>query len=186
MQWPINTSLFSFLGSLLPEPVLDRHTGQQQADVNGEPLYSMELMCFWEKGAEVLTVSFPGTPLVGLRQGMPVKVTNLFVSACSMESRHGLAFRAAKVEPLGMMGPRRGCGMSCVPGRHAVPRSCRRRAGTGGGRGVEPAALRWLRDAMDGDAGKYERRAIQLHAFVRIEAAPRRQPQHRGRSPRHS
>jgi hypothetical protein len=104
MQWPIDTSAFSFLGSLLPEPVLDRHTGQQQADVNGEPLYCMELMCFWEEGAEVLTVSFPGTPPVGLRQGMPGKVTNLFVSACSIESRHGLAFRAAKVEPLGMVG----------------------------------------------------------------------------------
>jgi hypothetical protein len=31
--------------------------------------------------------------------------------------------------------------------------------------------------------GKYQRRAIQLHAFVRIEAAPWRQPQRRGRSP---
>src|SRR5438552_1137214 len=32
-------------------------------------------------------------------------------------------------------------------------------------------------------AGKYQRQAIELHAFVRIEAASRRQPQRRGRSP---
>jgi hypothetical protein len=104
MQWPINTSLFSFMGSLPPEPVLDRQTMRQKTGVNGEPLYSMELMCFWEKGAEVLAVEFPGTPPGGLRQGMPVKVTDLFVSDCSIDSQHGLAFRASKVEPLGLAG----------------------------------------------------------------------------------
>ena len=71
MKWPIDTSAFSFMGSLPPEPVLDRQTQQQKVDVNGEPLYCMELMCFWEEGAEVLTVRFPGTPPVGLRQGLP-------------------------------------------------------------------------------------------------------------------
>src|SRR5436190_17368889 len=104
MQWPIDTSVFSFMGSLPPEPVLDRETRQPKTGVNGEPLYSMELMCFWEKGAEVLAVEFPGTPPLGLRQGMPVKVTDLFVSDCSIDSQHGLAFGASKVEPLGLAG----------------------------------------------------------------------------------
>ena len=104
MQWPIDTSAFSFLGSLPPEPVFDRETWQQQADANGQPLYCMELMCFWEKGAETLTVRFPGTPSVGLRQGTPVKVTDLSVSDCPVDACQGLAFQAARVEPLGTTG----------------------------------------------------------------------------------
>jgi len=104
MQWPIDTSAFSFMGSLPPEPVLDRQTWQQEIGVNGEPLYSMELLCFWESGAEIVAVRFPGTPPAGLDKGAPVKVTNLFVSDCSVDAGHGLAFEAARVEPLGVAG----------------------------------------------------------------------------------
>jgi hypothetical protein len=104
MKWPIDTSAFSFMGSLPPEPVLDRETNRQKADANGAPLYCMELMCFWEEGAEMLNVRFPGTPPAGLKEGAPVKVTGLFVSDCSIDSRNGLTFRAAKVEPLSLAG----------------------------------------------------------------------------------
>ena len=104
MQWPIDTSAFAFMGSLPPEPVLDHQTRQQKTGVNGEPLYSMELMCFWKEGAEVLTVTFLGNPPLGLKEGAPVKVTSLSISDCSVDAPHGLAFRAAKVEPLGISG----------------------------------------------------------------------------------
>jgi len=104
MEWPIDTSAFAFMGSLPPEPVLDHQTRQQKTGVNGEPLYSMELMCFWEEGAEVLTVTFPGKPPVELKEGAPVKVTSLSISDCSVDIRHRLAFRAARVEPLRMSG----------------------------------------------------------------------------------
>ena len=104
MQWPIDTSEFSFLGSLPPEPVLDHQTRQQKTGVNGEPLYCIELMCFWEEGAEVLTVTFPSAPPAGLREGTPVRVTDLAISDYSTEPRQGLAFRAARVEPLGVAG----------------------------------------------------------------------------------
>ena len=67
MEWPIDTSAFSFMGSLPPDPVLDLQTKEQKTGANGEPLYSMELMCFSEEGAALLTVSFPGTPPVGLK-----------------------------------------------------------------------------------------------------------------------
>jgi hypothetical protein len=36
---------YSFMGSLPPEPVLDRQTKQETADVKGEPRYSMQLVC---------------------------------------------------------------------------------------------------------------------------------------------
>jgi hypothetical protein len=73
VEWPIDTSAFSFMGSLPPEPLLDPKTKHQKTGVNGKPLYSMELMCFWEEGAELLTVSLPGAPPVGLKPGTPVK-----------------------------------------------------------------------------------------------------------------
>jgi hypothetical protein len=104
MKWPIDTSTFAFMGSLPPEPLLDHQTRRQQTGVNGEPLYAMELMCFWEEGAEVLTVTFPGHPPVGRKEGAPVKVTSQSLSDCSVDARRGLAFRAAKVEPLSMSG----------------------------------------------------------------------------------
>jgi hypothetical protein len=104
MQWPIDTSEFSFMGSLPSEPVLDQRTRQQKTGLNGEPRYCMELMCFWEEGPEILTVSLPGTPPAGLREGMPVRVTGLLVSECSTEPRQGLVFRAARVEPLSTSG----------------------------------------------------------------------------------
>src|SRR5260370_23871786 len=69
MQGPIDTSAFSFMGALPPEPVLDHQTRQQKTGVHGGPLYCMELMCVWDEGADVLTVSFPGAPLTGLAEG---------------------------------------------------------------------------------------------------------------------
>ena len=102
MQWPIDTSAFTFLGSLPPEPVFDTETWQQQSDENGEPLYCMELMCFWEEGAEAMCVRFPGTPSVLLGQGTPVQVTGLSISDSSIDACQGLAFQAARVEPLSM------------------------------------------------------------------------------------
>jgi hypothetical protein len=111
VEWPIDTSAFSFMGSLPPEPMLDHQTKRQKTGANGEPLYSMELMCFSEEGAELLTVRFPGAPPVGLKPGMPVKVTSLSVSNCSINARHGLKFRAAKIEPLGVAGHERGGGL---------------------------------------------------------------------------
>jgi hypothetical protein len=111
VEWPIDTSAFSFMGSLPPEPVLDHKTKRQKTGANGEPLYSMELMCFSEEGAELLTVSFPGAPPVGLKPGMPVKVTSLSVSNCSIDARHGLKFLAAKIEPFGVAGHERGGGL---------------------------------------------------------------------------
>lgn len=38
------------MGSLPPEPVLDHQTKQQKTGANGEPLCSMELMCFSGSG----------------------------------------------------------------------------------------------------------------------------------------
>ena len=108
IQLPIDTSAVSFIDVMPPEPVLDRQTKQHKADANGEPLYSIELLCIGEKGGEVLSVKFPGTPPAGIRQGLPVKVTGLMVTDWSVGDRFGLTFRALKVEPGAAAGQKAG------------------------------------------------------------------------------
>jgi hypothetical protein len=100
IQLPIDTSAVSFTDAMPPEPVLDRQTKQQKADANGEPLYSIELVCIGTEGDEILSVNFLGTPPGRIRQGMPLKVTGLMVTDWAIGDRFGITFRAAKVEPL--------------------------------------------------------------------------------------
>jgi hypothetical protein len=98
LKLPIDTAALKLTCSLPPEPVMDFTSKQQKADANGEPLYSVELVGFTGEGAQVFSVKFPGSPAPGLRQGVEVKVTGLVVSDWAMNDRHGLSFRATKVE----------------------------------------------------------------------------------------
>ena len=100
IQLPIDASGLTFIDVIPPEPVLDPQTNQQKADASGEPLYSIELVCIGAEGDEIVSVTFPGIPPAGIRQGMPVKVTGLMVTDWAIGDRDGLAFQAAKVEPL--------------------------------------------------------------------------------------
>ena len=100
IQLPIDASGLTFIDVIPPEPVLDPQTNQQKADASGEPLYSIELVCIGAEGDEIVSVTFPGIPPAGIRQGMPVKVTGLMVTDWAIGDRDGLAFRAARVEPL--------------------------------------------------------------------------------------
>ena len=98
MKLPIDTAALNFTCSLPPEPVIDFTSRQQKADANGEPLYSVELVAFTDEGAQVFIVKFPGSPAPGVTRGVPVKVTGLVVSDWAMNDRHGLSFRATKIE----------------------------------------------------------------------------------------
>ena len=68
-------------------------------DENGEPLYLVQLIAMTDGAAEILAVKVPGMPS-GLRQGHPVKVTGLVAQPWTMNDRAGVAFRAARVEPV--------------------------------------------------------------------------------------
>ena len=48
----------------------------------------------------MLAVKVPGQPSQAIRQGHPVKVTGLVAQPWSMNDRAGVAFRAARVEPV--------------------------------------------------------------------------------------
>jgi hypothetical protein len=90
MKLPVDTSAIAFLCALEPQPVLAFDTKQPRADENGEPLFVVQLIALGE---------VPGTPS-GLRQGRPVKVTGLVAQPWTMNDRAGVAFRAARVEPV--------------------------------------------------------------------------------------
>ena len=100
MKLPVDTSSIAFLCALEPQPVLAFDTKQPRADENGEPLYVVQLIALAEGEAEILAVKVPGVPSSGIRQGHPVKVHGLVAQPWSMNDRSGVAFRAARIEPV--------------------------------------------------------------------------------------
>ena len=99
MKLPVDTSSIAFLCALEPHPLLAFDTKQPRADENGEPLYVVQLIALAEGEAEILAVKVAGMPS-GIRQGHPVKVTGLVAQPWTMNDRSGVAFRAARVEPV--------------------------------------------------------------------------------------
>jgi hypothetical protein len=100
LKLPVDTSAIAFLCALEPQPLLAFDTKQQRADENGEPLYVVQLIALAEGEAEILAVKVPGQPSQAIRQGHPVKVTGLVAQPWSMNDRAGVAFRAARIEPV--------------------------------------------------------------------------------------
>ena len=68
IQLPIDASGLTFIDVIPPEPVLNRQTNQQNANADGEALYSIELVYIGAEGDEILSVKFPGTPPAGILQ----------------------------------------------------------------------------------------------------------------------
>ena len=100
MKLPVDTSSIAFLCALEPQPLLAFDTKQPRTDENGEPLYVVQLIALAEGEAEILAVKVPGMPSQAIRQGHPVKVTGLVAQPWSMHDRAGVAFRAARIEPV--------------------------------------------------------------------------------------
>ena len=100
MKLPVDTSAIAFLCAMPPEPVVDFETKRPRADENGEPLYVIQLLAMWDGSADLLAVKVPGQPGPGIRQGHPVKVVGLVAQPWTMNDRAGVAFRAARIEPV--------------------------------------------------------------------------------------
>ena len=98
---PIDTSAMSFLVGAGAEPIRERGTNRQRTDPEtGEPLFAVRLVALIEGRANVITVKVPGQP-PALPQGAQVRVHGLLATPWTMEGRSGVAFRAARIEPLG-------------------------------------------------------------------------------------
>ena len=100
MKLAIDTSAIAFLCAMAPEPLVDFEAKRPRADENGEPLYVIELLAMGEDSADLLAVKVPGQPSQAIRQGAPVKVTGLVAQPWTMNDRAGVAFRAARIEPV--------------------------------------------------------------------------------------
>jgi hypothetical protein len=60
----------------------------------------VQLIALAEGAAEILAVKVPGQLSQAIRQGHPVKVHGLVAQPGTMNDRAGVAFRAARVEPV--------------------------------------------------------------------------------------
>src|SRR5215203_5023708 len=100
MRLPVDTSAIAFLCAVEAEPVIDFETKRPRADENGEPLYVVQLIALSDGAAEIIVVKVAGMPSQAIRQGHPVKVTGLVAQPWTMNDRSGVAFRAARVEPV--------------------------------------------------------------------------------------
>lgn len=99
MRLPIDTTGVLFLCALAPEPVIDFETKRQKGDVNGEPLYSVQLVLLADGGAEVISVKIVGSPATGLVSGAPVTVNGLVATTWAMGDRSGVSFKANSIQP---------------------------------------------------------------------------------------
>jgi hypothetical protein len=100
MKLPVDTSAIAFLCAVEAEPVVDFETKRPRADENGEPLYMVQLIAMSDGAADIIAVKVPGQPGPGLRQGPPVPGSGLVAQPWTMADRSGVAFRAARIEPV--------------------------------------------------------------------------------------
>ena len=84
------------------KPVTDFDTRQHKADENGELLYNLQVVALDPDGAQIITVKTPGDP--GVVQGAMLELEGLVAIPWAMNERSGVAFRANRVNVLGIAG----------------------------------------------------------------------------------
>ncbi|HZD01162.1 MAG TPA: hypothetical protein VFA46_13530 [Actinomycetes bacterium] len=102
MRLLIDTSQTTFLVGSEVEAVVDFTTKQPKADRHGQPLYQMQLVCFFrdddgKQRSETIRVRVPD--LTAPPPGTPIKVAELVAVPWSNNGKNGVAYRAARIEP---------------------------------------------------------------------------------------
>lgn len=96
---PIDTAqLGGVLCVRVPEPRVNRETGEVRTNRDGEPLFviAVALLQAERRGADVVDVVIPGEP-PRIPEGARVRLTELVQRAWEMEGRSGVSYRAASV-----------------------------------------------------------------------------------------
>jgi hypothetical protein len=97
MRLPIDTVAVRFVTAGPAEPVLDYESRSQKVDVDGVPLYNVHLFAVGNGSRDSITVKIGGEPK-GLGEFTPVKITNLMASTWEVGDKHGVAFKADRIE----------------------------------------------------------------------------------------
>jgi hypothetical protein len=90
----------TFMCAAPGKPVTDFETGQHKADGNGELLFNLQVVALDKDGGQILVLKVPGDPKV--EQGAMLRLDGLVAMPWSMGDRSGVAFRANRVENLGV------------------------------------------------------------------------------------
>lgn len=77
---------------------MDFSTKAQKADADGRPVFTAHLFAVGGGSRDVAAVKVSGEPK-SIGEFTPVRVTELVVTTWSMDTRSGMSFHAAKVEP---------------------------------------------------------------------------------------
>ena len=114
LRIPIDPNAWTFTVSTPPEPVIDFTTKAPKVDANGQALWSIDVVAFAEGGgqerpsAHVISVKFPGPAALGVKHGVPVKVTRLVASPWERNGKSGISFAAASIEAANGHAPKGG------------------------------------------------------------------------------
>jgi hypothetical protein len=98
MRLPIDTQLVRFVTAEPAEPVIDFETKTQRVDASGQALFNVHLFALGSGSRDSITVKIAGEPK-GLGEFMPVRVTQLMASTWEVGDKHGVSFRAERIEP---------------------------------------------------------------------------------------
>jgi hypothetical protein len=97
MRLPIDTQAVRFVTAGPAEPVVDFETKTQRVDATGQPLFNVHLFAVGSGSRDSITVKVAGEPK-GLGEFTPVRVTSLMASTWDIGDKHGVSFRAERIE----------------------------------------------------------------------------------------
>jgi hypothetical protein len=89
-----------------PETVVDFTTRQPKADLNGQPLYTVQVAAMYDDQGEVLAIKVAGPP-TGISPGQAVEVAGLVAQPWALGERSGVSYRAASIRPTDAKGGER-------------------------------------------------------------------------------
>jgi len=101
MRLPIDLSNLTFIAGSDPAGVLDMERRPRADKATGELLWGLDLVVLGgEDGAEVWPVRVVGEPK-GIVTGQALRVQGLTAMTWEIDGRHGISFRARRIEPAG-------------------------------------------------------------------------------------
>jgi hypothetical protein len=105
VRLPIDLSNLTFIAGSDPAGVLDMERRPRADKATGELLWGLDLVVLGgEDGAEVWPVRIAGEPK-GIETGQALRVEGLTAMTWEIDGRHGISFRARRIEPVSKSKP---------------------------------------------------------------------------------